>query len=119
MHHCASCDGVLEATRLRCPACGLAYEGRFHLPRLTRLEPAQQDLAEQIILAAANLKDVASAQEISYPTLRKRLDALIVALRDLRREDEARCQTLLDQVEVGTITPEEAARLIKELNGAA
>lgn len=119
MNQCANCHGPLQVTRLSCPACGLAFEGRFHLPRLARLEPAQQALAEQIILAAANLKDVAGSQEISYPTLKKRLDALITALRDLREEDEARCQSLLDDVEAGTIRAEEAARLIRELNGGA
>ncbi|MDH3236573.1 MAG: DUF2089 domain-containing protein [Alphaproteobacteria bacterium] len=119
MHQCANCHKALQVARLRCSACGLVYEGRFHLPRLARLEPAQQALIEQIILAAANLKEVAGHQEISYPTLRKRLDGLIVALRELRQEDETRCQSLLDEVEAGAIKPEEAARLIKELNGGA
>ncbi len=117
MNQCANCHGALQVTRLHCPACGLSYEGRFHLPRLARLEPPQQALVEEIVLAAANLKDVAGSQEISYPTLKKRLDALIAALRDLRAEDEDRCRSLLDEVEAGTIKAEEAARLIRELNG--
>jgi hypothetical protein len=119
MHHCSTCHSDLEAERLRCSACGLAYEGRFGLPRLARLGPAEQDLAERVLLAAGNLKEVAAAIEVSYPTLRKRLDALILALHGLGEADEARTRALLDEVAAGTRSAEEAARLIKEMNGGA
>ena len=117
MHHCPSCDGALEVAQLNCQACGVTYEGRFNQPRLARLDAPQQALIEQIILSAANLKDVAKEQGVSFPTLRKRLDGLITALQEMRAEDEARCQALLEEVEAGSIAPEQAARLIKELNG--
>ena len=119
MHDCAICHNTLEAERLRCTACGLAYEGRFALPRLARLEPAEQDLAERVLLAAGNLKEVARSIEVSYPTLRKRLDAVILRLRALREADETRTRVLLDEVAAGTRRAEEAARLIKEMNGGA
>jgi hypothetical protein len=119
MHHCLNCHGAVEAERVRCPCCGLTYEGRFGLPRLARLEPDQQHLAEQIVLAAGSLKDVAGVLEISYPTLRKRLDALIQALKGLQARDEEQIRHLLDQVEAGAMASEEAARLIKEMNGGA
>ena len=119
MHHCANCNGIVEVERLRCSACGLVYEGRFAPARLARLDPAQQHLVERIVLAAGNLKEVAGALEISYPTLRKRLDGLILALRELRATDAARTARLLDGVEAGTTTAEEAARLIREMNGGA
>lgn len=104
---------------MTCPACRLAYEGGFHLPRLARLEAGHQQLAEQILMAAGNLKEVAGVLEVSYPTLRKRIDALIQALEDLRGEDDALGRRYLEAVEAGTMAPEEAARRIRELNGAA
>ncbi len=119
MHECVICHNALEAERLRCAACGLAYEGHFGRPRLARLGPAEQDLAERVLLAAGNLKEVAGAIEVSYPTLRKRLDALILRLGALRDADETRTRELLDEVAAGTRSPEEAARLIKEMNGGA
>ncbi len=117
MHHCLHCRAELRVARLECPACRLRYEGTFHLPRLARLEPAQQHLIEQIVMAGGNLKEVSGDLQISYPTLRKRLDALILSLRELQREDEARCKALLDDVEAGRMTPEEASRLVKEIKG--
>lgn len=119
MIHCSTCHAPLETTRMLCPACGVAYEGTFYPPRLARLAPEQQRMVEQIVLVAGNLKEVARAMDVSYPTLRKRLDALIVALRDLQREDEARSKSLLDDVEAGRLAPEAAARLIKEMRGGA
>ena len=119
MHHCAGCGGALEVQRMACADCGLAFEGRFHLPRLARLAAEQQALGEQILLAGGNLKAVAEELEVSYPTLRKRVDALQASLRELALEDRERIDALLSAVETGGVRPEEAARLIKELRGGA
>ncbi len=119
MHHCGNCGTELEIGRTACPACRLVYEGQFHLPRLARLEAGQQRLAEQILLAAGNLKEVAGVLEVSYPTLRKRVDALIRALEGLRAQDDALGRRYIEAVEAGTMAPEEAARRIKELSGGA
>jgi hypothetical protein len=105
--------------RLRCAACGLRYGGSFALPRLARLRAEHQDLAERILLAAGNLKEVAAALEVSYPTLRKRLDALIAALDGLREADGEETQRLLAAVEAGNLRAEEAARLIREMKGGS
>jgi len=117
MRECVNCHSPLKAARLTCSACGLSFEGTFNMPRLARLEPEQQQLVEQMVLSAGNLKEVASAIEVSYPTLRKRLDALIDALRALRAQDEAQIAELLGAVEAGEVTAETAARLIRELHG--
>ena len=117
MRECVNCHGPLQAARLSCTACGLSFEGTFYTPRLARLDPGQQQLVEQIVLAAGNLKDVASAIEVSYPTLRKRLDNLILALRSLREQDDTQIAEFLSAVETGDMTAETAARLIRELHG--
>jgi hypothetical protein len=103
---------------LHCETCQISYAGRFCLPRLSRLSPAQQHLAEQLVLAAGNLKLMAANLEVSYPTLRKRLDDVVEALRTLRSEDGKQAASFLGAVESGDMTPETAERLIKELHGA-
>jgi hypothetical protein len=105
--------------RLTCPSCRVNLEGRFQLPRLARLTSDEQRLAERVLLAGGNLKAVAQELGISYPTLRKRLDALQDALRELRQRDTDATAALLKAVEDEEITAEEAARLIEELNGGA
>jgi hypothetical protein len=55
---------------------------------------------------------------VSYPTLRKRLDELVDALRALRAADSEQADELLEAVEAGDMVPETAERLIRELQGA-
>lgn len=85
--------------------------------RLARLGPEEQHLVEEIVLASCNLKEVAQSLQISYPTLRKRLDSLIASMKTLRTSDEGQARKLLDQVEAGSLAAEEAARRIGEMNG--
>ena len=118
MHQCVNCHSSLSVAKLRCATCAMSFAGRFLLPRLARLSPAQQHLAEQLVLSAGNLKQMAAGLEVSYPTLRKRLDGLVETLNELRLADEVHATELLDNVEKGRTTPESAARLIKEMNGA-
>jgi hypothetical protein len=117
MRECVNCQNLLNASRLVCSACGLAFEGSFRTSRLARLQADQQEFVEQMILAAGNLKEVALAFDVSYPTLRKRLDALITSLRTLRDEDQKTVADLLRAVEAGDMTADTAMRLIRELNG--
>jgi hypothetical protein len=118
MHQCLNCKSQLEIAKLRCDTCQVTYGGSFFLPRLARLSPVQQHLAEQLVLAAGNLKQMAASLEVSYPTLRKRLDELVAALGDLRLQDDTHAAELLAAVEASDMTPETAARTIKELKGA-
>jgi hypothetical protein len=113
---CRHCEHELTVSRLDCRACGVRYEGEFGQPRLARLPAEMQSLAEQVLLAGGNLKEVATWQGVSYPTLRKRIDGLIAALKQLRARDEERTDHLLGEVEAGRITPEYAARRISEMS---
>ncbi|MGI9462907.1 MAG: DUF2089 domain-containing protein [Aestuariivirgaceae bacterium] len=119
MSRCSQCDHTLEVTELRCPACAVTLSGTFASPRLARLAGDQQRLIEQVILAGGNLKEVARDSQISYPTFRKRLDAVIEALTKMRHDDDQRAQHLLGDVEAGRIAPEAAARQIREMNGGS
>jgi hypothetical protein len=118
MHQCLNCQTSLGVAQLHCRTCQVTYTGSFCLPRLARLSPAQQHLVEQLVLAAGNLKLMAANLEVSYPTLRKRLDGVVEALGALRSEDGKQAADFLGAVEAGDMTPETAERLIKELHGA-
>ncbi len=119
MHQCPSCRSVLEVSGLRCTACAIEVSGRFMQCRLARLSPDHLRLAEELVLVGGNLKELAKRQSLSYPTLRKRVDSLIAELGHLRDEDRQRSDAMLAAVERGDMDPEEATRMIKELNGGA
>lgn len=102
---------------MACRRCGIEVSGHFGTPRLARLAPLHRDLAEEILLAGGNLKSVAETVGVSYPTLRKRVDDMIEAVLELRRQDAATTEELLAAVERGALAAEEAARRIGEMNG--
>jgi hypothetical protein len=117
MVKCPICESGLKVTACRCDACRTTYEGAFLLPRLARLSKEEQRLAEALIEHGGNLKEMAKALDISYPTLKKRLAELSDALMQLRREDDETIAELFKRIEHGEISAEEGIRLIREVNG--
>jgi hypothetical protein len=111
---CPACQHPLRIERLRCEACQTTVEGRFGWPRLARLAAEDQQLVELLLLASGSLKAVAKQLGISYPTMRKRLDALIEQLELQVKHDEQQRRQLLKDVAAGKRSAAEAARQIRE-----
>jgi len=65
----------MAPTRMGCEYGRLHVEGAVYLPPLARLGGEDRRLAEGLILCGCNLKTLAERFEITYPTLRKRLDS--------------------------------------------
>lgn len=107
----------MSISAFACKSCGIEVKGRFCEPRLARLPPDMQRLAELFLVNGGNLKLLAPALNLSYPTLRKRIDTLVGTLRDLQEADKRQIASWLSAVELGQMTAEEAARLIRESNG--
>lgn len=118
MRHCLQCSSPLMPVKLACADCGMVYAGEMRAPRIARLSPEGLDLAERLILAGGNLKDVAGDIGISYPTLRRRVDTLIEELEMLKQADQDAVEGILSEIENGALRPEEGARLIKEVHGS-
>jgi len=114
MSQCQNCRSPLTVTRLKCASCDLSLEGRFGTPRLSRLRPEEQRLIEAFVLAGGNLKSLAEELDLSYPTVRKRIDSLISALKEVRTQDEKQAESWLRDVETGHLRAETAARLMRE-----
>lgn len=117
MKHCLTCKNSLTPTRLECNECGVSYEGVFHFPRLMRLSTEHQKLAEAFLLAGGNLKQLSESFGLSYPTVRKQLDAMIQELVTLRAQDQQTIESILDDIEKGQMKSEQGLRLIREVNG--
>ena|SRR5690606_7485271 len=118
MLRCSVCNGLLAVREMACPDCDVHVSGEFRFPRLLRLSAKNLFLAEALILSGGNLKSLAQALDVSYPTVRKRVDDLIAELETLRAEDERRIDEILHAVETGKIPAGKGTRMIKELNGS-
>lgn len=116
MRLCPSCQSALQSSQLKCTGCSLVLEGRFRFPRLSRLKPAHLALAEEFILCGGNLKDLGVRLDLSYPTVRRRIDELISELGRLRKLDADEVEQILSRIEHKEISVEEGTRIIKEIN---
>lgn len=115
--------GDLYVTELRCEESGIAIQGRFEVPIYAKLEPEMRRYLEIFLRCRGNLSLVERELGLSYPTVRARLDTLLDALgyapvKEPGQENghgKAKRRTeILEQLERGEITPEEAKKRVRE-----
>jgi hypothetical protein len=116
---CPYCFGEMKVLRLHCLHCGVVVDGAFEASPLTMLSADLQDLVVEYLKLDGSLKDLAAAQGVSYPTIRARMDKVIAALQaaDAQRPAEKRQQNVLEALENGTISADEAESLLKKKEG--
>jgi len=107
----------MTLTRMSCECGKLHVEGEVQQPPLARLTGADRRLAEELVVCGGNLKTVAEHFEITYPTLRKRLDSVIRKLQDERRKDHLSIESILARMERGEMEMEEGIKRIGEIKG--
>ena len=117
MKHCLACQSSLTPTKFKCHSCGVTYEGVFSLPRIMRLSTENLKLAEAFLLCSGNFKELAEQLGVSYPTLRKHVDAMINELTALRQQDQQAIESILVDIDKGDLKSQEGLRLIREING--
>jgi hypothetical protein len=87
------------------------------------LDEDDLQLIRRFVLASGSLKDLAAEYDVSYPTIRARVDAVIERLRVLDRNSaddvlEARMRILVAEGELAPRMAKELIRLHKETKGA-
>ena len=117
MIRCLICEHTLTIVELSCTSCNTAYKGTFLFPRLARLSLEEQRLTEALILHGGNLKAMAEGLDMSYPTLKKRLNDLTLSLKEKKNEDEKKIEEILLKIEEREMNAEEGIKLIREING--
>lgn len=110
--------GELYVSELTSEESGITIRGKFEVPRYARLDAEQQNFLETFLRCRGMLNSVERELGLSYPTVRNRLDGLLEALGFAPVKEEAppkrerpspdRKRKILDQLESGEITPEEA-----------
>lgn len=83
---------------------------------LLSLTEEELDVVLQLVLASGSLKDLARVYQVSYPTIRARMDRLIARLQQIvdGKQPDQMMQLLADLVERGEITVP-AARAVRDL----
>jgi len=117
---CPVCSSDLEVVRLQCTSCGTAVEGHFEQSKFNRLDPEQLAFLELFLRARGNIKEVERELGLSYPTVRARLDALLATLGYVAEEPDRRSEVvkkrreILDALDAGKLTADDALRMLRE-----
>ena len=123
---CPSCRQPLQVTELTCPVCRLLLRGEFERGcRFCALDPEQRHLLDVFLSCRGVIREMEKVLGVSYPTVRGRVDALLAALGYLPTKAEAealedlaaRRQAVLDRLEAGELTADQAAAALEGLAG--
>jgi hypothetical protein len=74
---CPSCEESLQVTKLSCTNCSTEISGKFDLPIFLQLSMDEQNFILNFFLSSGSIKEMAKQAELSYPTMRNRMDDLI------------------------------------------
>jgi len=78
---CPCCSGTLNITSLQCPDCGVELKNTFELSAFDRLPKEEMEFLLSFLRNRGNLKNLQEEMSISYPTAKKRLEELLIALQ--------------------------------------
>ncbi len=101
---------------MACPSCSTVVEGQFELPALLRLSADDLRFVEDFVRASGSLKEMAAAEQQSYPTIRNRLDRIIDELNAQSKQNENKKHQILDAIAKGKLTVKEAVKRLKEVD---
>jgi len=124
---CPVCHQDLVTTELACPGCRTRIQGAFDRCPFCTLPPEHMELLTAFLRSRGNLSGVGSELGMSFPTVSRRLDALltILGLRDDHESPpvtahrgngrESLRRRVLEQLDRGEISAEEATRQLRDL----
>lgn len=119
LNRCPVCSSKLLVKKLQCSKCSTVIENDFELSKFDYLTAGQLEFVEVFLRSRGNIKDVEKALGVSYPTVRAKLDEVLTALgyraeKQEVKEREAQNKDVLDALEKGDISPEEAIKLLNK-----
>ena len=126
---CPVCKHELNVVKLHCEHCDTEVTWTFTLSKFNYLETEKLYFIEIFIKNRGNIKAIEKELNISYPTVKKMLDEVIVGLgysadydeeEDIKEKENKKDlknqikQTILEQIEKGQMTVNEALEALKK-----
>ncbi len=109
---CPICSEQMYIERLHCENCDSALEGRFNLGPFQRLSPDQLQFLEVFIRCRGQNKAVQETLNISYPTVVKKLDELILGMGYEPEPVADRRREILEMLSQNKISAAQAQQLL-------
>lgn len=104
---CPDCKLPMKLSKAVCPPCGVSMDGDFQVSPLGKLSLEDQAFVMAFVRHHGSLKRMESLFDISYPTVKNRLNAIAAAL-DKSFEAPTPNVYVLEQLARGELTVDEA-----------
>jgi len=111
---CPVCGGKLRVAEYRCDSCGTIIRGRFDICEFCALSEEELKFLKSFILSYGNISVVAKKYNISHPTAKLRLKAIIKKLGWEEEDSGISARKIIEMIENGEISVEEALKILKE-----
>ena len=124
LEQCPTCGAHLFVSELSCSACDTRVSGRFYATRFARLSNESLHFLEIFVKNRGNVKEMERELDLSYWSIRNRLNHIISELGFEEEPDPAGIlsadaksarKSVLDQLDRGEISVQEAAGRLTEI----
>ena len=107
---CPICGKKMQVTKLSCKHCHIDVTGVFDLGMIASLTEDELNFMINFVKTSGNIKEMEKIYKLSYPTIKKNLDALIIKLggKNVSKDD------ILERVKNKEISVDEAVELLKK-----
>ncbi len=112
---CPVCSSRLRIKVLECSSCGTKIEGKFDIHPFFELTDEELNLLYLFLKTRGNLSEVSKTIGLSYPTTRQRFEEFLKKIGIEPSYSKDRVMEILDLLENGEITAEEAEKKIKDI----
>ena len=122
--NCPICGGEITVTRIYCRDCDTTIESRFMTSPFAHLSPTQLVFVQTFIRCEGKINRMEGELGLSYRTIRNRLHEIIRAMGYEPGKDEDQSglseedrQHILEELENGQISVDQAMQLLQEKGG--
>jgi len=93
----------------------MQLDGRFDIHELLHLQDEDLQFIVRFVQASGSLKEIARIYDLSYPTIRNRLNEIIKKLETASVDNEQERHRILDSIAKGEMSVKEGAQRLEEL----
>ncbi len=115
---CPSCGSTMVITKSQCSQCSVTLDGTFAPCVFCTLDREQQELLHLFLKTRGNLKEMGRSLDLSYPTVRSRLEALLLTLGVVEKE-ELSPLSVIRALRDGKMDVDEACKLLGDSGQAS
>ena len=87
---CPSCESTLKVSEMKCSSCDTTVNGEYDLPLYLKLGREDQDFILNFFISSGSIKEMAKQANLSYPTIRNKMDDLINKINHLKDGDTSK-----------------------------